>query len=92
MCTRGPRDFAHCFKDHFGEFPQCRAAASWLRAERLLAAELLAIVDDDEELPFNIQCHVLIPLETALIDSETTEDLTASGLVLSVSAALRSSL
>lgn len=81
-----------------GELETLRALAparlgdTWARAERVLADELLLIVEDDEELLSRIQCHVLIPLEMALIDREAHEHLTAPGLVLSVRAALRSSL
>lgn len=67
-------------------------ALSWASAERLLAAELLAIVDGEEELLRNLQWRVLIPLEIVLIDREGTEELTPRGLILCVRAALRSLL
>jgi hypothetical protein len=63
----------------------------WGKAEQVLAGELLAIVGDDEGLLLGVQCQVLIPLELALIDG-ASDRLTAQGLVLSVRAALRSSL
>jgi hypothetical protein len=68
------------------------ATCSWTWAEYILAKDLLAVVEDDEELLSRIQRQVLIPLEMALIERSKSEVLTAASLVFSVRAAIRSCL
>jgi len=65
---------------------------SWARAERILVGELLSIVGESQEALGRVQQRILIPLELEYLDPEENAQLTAVGLVLSVRAALRSSL
>lgn len=69
---------------------QCEA--TWAAARRVLAAELLQLVDNDPQMLMRVQTAVLVPLELELIEAEAASELTASGLVRATRAALRSSI
>jgi hypothetical protein len=69
---------------------QCEA--TWTAARRVLAAELLQLVDNDPEMLTRVQRAVLVPLELELIEAEAASQLTASDLVRSTRAAFRSSM
>jgi hypothetical protein len=59
----------------------------WLSARRVLAGEIMAMVDGDPEELSNVQRHILIPLEFRLMREH---DLTAYGLMQLTRGALRS--
>jgi hypothetical protein len=92
--------FAHgdlqSVRDARRSFPQGSAAVAdgqeetWRKAQRLLADELLAVVGGDPELLAAVQRTALVPLELQLIETESTRAVTASELVRSTRAALRS--
>ncbi|HWD51441.1 MAG TPA: hypothetical protein VG412_03510 [Acidimicrobiales bacterium] len=65
------------------------AAEEWVIAHRILADELLELVDGDAELLGHVQESVLVPLEFVLMHED---DLTAFDLVQFTRAALRSSI
>lgn len=60
---------------------------SWSSARRVLAGEIMALVDGDPEELSRVQRHVLIPLEFRLMRER---DLTAYGLMQFTRGALRS--
>ena len=60
---------------------------SWVSARRVLAGEIMAMVDGDPEELSSVQRHILIPLEFRLMRER---DLTAYGLMQFTRAALRS--
>ena len=66
--------------------------AAWTAAQRVLAMELLDLVNGDPEALFRVQQRALIPLELQLIGAEADSGLTAFELVWSARSALRSSL
>jgi hypothetical protein len=65
---------------------------AWRSAERVLADELLKLVDDDNEMLRRIQACALLPLELQLLDFKGRDALSPFELVQSTRAALRSIL
>lgn len=65
---------------------------AWRSAERVLADELLELVDDDNEILRRIQACALLSLELQLLDSKGRDALSLFELVQSTRAALRSIL
>ena len=63
---------------------------AWTSAQRLLANELLELVDDDQGLLTYLQQKVLVPVELRFMDRESHGELTAFDLVQSTRSALRS--
>lgn len=63
----------------------------WKSAQRIIACELLELVDGDSEVLLKLQQRVLVPLELRLIDAEKVKGLSEFELVQSFRAALRSS-
>jgi hypothetical protein len=63
---------------------------TWHRAKRILATELLEVVDGDSGMLRRLQVGVLIPLEQRLMRPDS--ELGAFGLVQITRAALRSSI
>ena len=68
------------------------AREAWRSAERVLADELLELVEEDDELLCRVQALALVPLELQLLDSNSHEELSPFELVRSTRAALRSLL
>lgn len=75
-----------------GEVDESWMNTTWRSAQRVLAHELLLVVDDDDETLTHLQQRVLVPLELRLIDAEEHRGLNEFELVQSFRAALRSSL
>jgi hypothetical protein len=65
---------------------------AWRSAERVLADELLELVEDDSEMLRRIQASAILPLELQIFDSEGRDALSPFELVQSTRAALRSIL
>jgi hypothetical protein len=77
--------------------PRSAAVAEWIEetwrsAQRVLASELLELVDNDPEMLSRVQHTVLVPLELQLMHTEAESGLTAFELVQATRAALRSTI
>ncbi|MGD0943680.1 MAG: hypothetical protein ABR972_05315 [Acidimicrobiales bacterium] len=65
---------------------------AWRNAERVLANELLELVENDPDVLSRVQQTVLVPLEFELMRTAAERGLTAFELVQSTRTALRSSI